>query len=304
MKGALKIGVIGTDTSHSTAFTELLNNPDHAFHVPGGRVISAFAGGSEDFELSRTRVGQFAAKLQTLYGVKMRTQPEQVAEEADAILLLAADGRFHKEMFEKIARFRKPVFIDKPFAVSYSDAKAMADMASEAGIPIMSSSALRYEKTLTDELERSEGGSITGAACYGPMAMESTQEGYFWYGIHSIEMLYAIMGTGCRYVNATSTGEPGNEELIVAEWDHGKLGTVRGSRFAGTPFAALIHREEKHVFVDIAAGSKPFYASLLEQVMTFFRGESHPLDISITLEIMRFIEAANESRATGQKVSL
>jgi hypothetical protein len=38
----LRIGMIGLDTSHVVAFTELLNNPENPKHVPGGRVVAAF----------------------------------------------------------------------------------------------------------------------------------------------------------------------------------------------------------------------------------------------------------------------
>ena len=31
----LRLGMIGLDTSHSTAFTEILNNPSAKDHVPG-----------------------------------------------------------------------------------------------------------------------------------------------------------------------------------------------------------------------------------------------------------------------------
>ena len=38
----LKIGVIGMDTSHVTAFTKLLNDATAPDHVPGGKVVAAF----------------------------------------------------------------------------------------------------------------------------------------------------------------------------------------------------------------------------------------------------------------------
>ena len=56
MKPNLRIGMIGLDTSHVVAFTELFNNPDHPKHVPGARVVAAFKGGSPDVEASATRI--------------------------------------------------------------------------------------------------------------------------------------------------------------------------------------------------------------------------------------------------------
>ncbi|HVV71145.1 MAG TPA: oxidoreductase, partial [Verrucomicrobiae bacterium] len=44
----LRIGIIGCDTSHVVAFTETFNNPSSPGHVPGGKVVAAFKGGSPD----------------------------------------------------------------------------------------------------------------------------------------------------------------------------------------------------------------------------------------------------------------
>src|ERR1700693_3011614 len=44
----LRVGVIGTDTSHVPAFTQMLNSADGAKdHVPGARVVAAYKGGSK-----------------------------------------------------------------------------------------------------------------------------------------------------------------------------------------------------------------------------------------------------------------
>ncbi|WP_237391710.1 Gfo/Idh/MocA family protein [Paenibacillus dendrobii] len=304
MTQQLNIGVIGTDSSHSTAFAALLNHAEHPYHVPGGRIVSAYAGGSPDFELSISRVGIFAAELAGKHQVHFYDTPEEVAEHSDAVMILTADGRRHTELFESVAAYGKPVFIDKPLALSLKDAEEICEIAQKNGIPLMSSSSLRYAEALTSERSSTESGKITGTDCYGPMAMEPTQPGYFWYGIHSIEMMYAILGTGCEYVTAVSADDPGSEELIIGEWSDGRIGTARGSRLSGTPFGAVIHREKGQIFVNMDASVKPFYASLLERVMEVFHRKAETPDMRITLEIIRFIEAANESRETGNKIKL
>ncbi|MBW7462373.1 gfo/Idh/MocA family oxidoreductase, partial [Paenibacillus sepulcri] len=57
-------------------------------------------------------------------------------------------------------------------------------------------------------------------------------------------------------------------------------------------------------FVDYNASSKPYYASLLEHVMEMFKDGSPDVAVVETLEIIRFLEAANESRASGLTVAL
>ncbi|MGE7823990.1 Gfo/Idh/MocA family protein [Paenibacillus sp. NPDC093718] len=298
---SLKIGMIGLDTSHVTAFTELLNRPDHPYHVPGGKVIAAYPGGSPDFELSYSRVQGYTDTLSGTYGVRIMDSMENVAEDCDVLLLESVDGRVHMEQFERIAPYGKPVFIDKPFAVASKDALAIAETARRYRVPIMSCSALRYAEGLITVLNDGGTQSIIGMDCYGPTALQPTQPGLFWYGIHTAEMLFAGMGKGCIQVTAAATDD---HEFVTGLWKDGRIGTIRGNRRGNNQFGALIHRASGTRAVDVHAHPKPYYASMLEGIMGMFRTGEAPIDLEETLEIIRFIEAANESRAAGITVHL
>lgn len=299
MADELQIGLVGLDTSHVAAFTKLLNDAQQEFHVPGGRVVAAFAGGSPDFELSHTRVEGFARQLRDEWGVQMLASPAAVAEKCDAVLLTSVDGRAHLAQFRDIAPFGKPTFIDKPFATSSQDAQMIADLARSYGVRLMSCSTLRYAQPLVEALQNA--GPLIGADCCGPMNLEPTQPGLFWYGIHSVEMLYAALGAGCERVSALCSD---GHEFVTGVWRDGRIGTVRGYRGGKATFGALLHEAKQSHFVDAYAHAKPGYAGLLEQIMPMFQGANSPIEIAETLEIIRFIEAANQSRDTGASVRL
>ncbi|GAA3408812.1 Gfo/Idh/MocA family protein [Paenibacillus hodogayensis] len=296
---ALKLGMIGLDTSHTTAFAQLLNDPQNPHHVPGGRVAVAFPGGSPDFKYDY--VPKYTAQLRDEFGVSIVDSPEQVARECDAILLVSVDGRAHPQLLEAIAPYGKPVFVDKPFAVCTADAVRMFGLAERYGFPLMSASSLRYAQPLTEALWDGESGAVIGADTQGPMALEPTQPGLFWYGIHAVEMLYAILGPGCIHVTA-ETSE--HHELVVGKWKDGRIGTVRGNRKGNGVFGAVVHREKGSRCINAYAGTKPFYACMLEEVLTMFQTGGSPLAKEETIEIVRFIEAANESRHSGDTVDL
>ncbi|UQZ86328.1 Oxidoreductase family, NAD-binding Rossmann fold [Paenibacillus konkukensis] len=297
----LRIGMIGLDTSHAPAFAELLNDPSHPHHIPGAQVTAAYPGGSSDFELSRSRVAGFAARLRDGFGVDIAATIEEVAERCDAVMLLSVDGRVHLEQFKRAAAYGKPVFVDKPFAVGSGDAEAMASIAAERGIPLMSCSSVRYAQGLSDAIAEEAQGAIIGADCCGPMELQPTQPGLFWYGIHTADMLYAAMGRGCREVKAFTNDD---HDEIVGVWEDGRIGTIRGNRKGNRNFCALIHREQSSRFVDVYAHPKPYYASMLEAIVAMFRTGAAPIEMKETLEVIRFIEAANESRRTGAAVRL
>lgn len=301
MSNALKIGIIGLDTSHVTAFTQLLNDAAHQYHVAGGKVVVAFPGGSPDFELSISRVAGFTDKLRDEYGVQIVDSVEAVDELSDAILLESVDGRVHLEQFAKVAPFGKPVFIDKPLAVSSEHAKQIAAIAEQYNIKVMSSSALRYAEGLTSVLGNAEKGAVIGIDAYGPMAIQPTQPGYFWYGIHTVEMVFAALGKDCVDVTVTTNED---HDLIVGRWADGRLASLRGNRKGNNSFGAIVHREKGSQFVDVYAHPKPYYASLLERIMPMFKGEAPAIDFAETIQVIRFIEAANESRASGKTVAL
>jgi hypothetical protein len=76
-------------------------------------------------------------------------------------------------------------------------------------------------------------GMITGADTFSPATLEKTHPDLFWYGIHGIEMLYTVLGTGCQTVSRVFTG---GTEMVVGQWDNNRIGTFRGLRSGKTGY--------------------------------------------------------------------
>ena len=299
MSKPLKIGMIGLDTSHAVAFTKLLHDTDNDHHIPGARIVAAFPGGSSDMDMSRDRLPGYTQTLAEDYGIPIKDSIEAVVEQSDAILLESVDGRVHREQFAKIAPYGKPTFIDKPLAVTLEDALSIKRLASQHGVAVMSSSALRYSEALQTVIASDE--PIIGADCYGPMALQDTQPGLFWYGVHMTDMLFAALGPECVQVHAVTNAD---HDLIVGTWADGRVGTIRGNRVGNKQFGALVHKTEATEWVDVASAAKPFYASLLEEILVMFGSASSPLPLTETIKVVQFMEAANHSRRTGKPVEL
>ena len=56
----IRIGLIGCDTSHATAFTQILNDPASKNHITGARVVAAVRAASPDIESSTDRLAKEA----------------------------------------------------------------------------------------------------------------------------------------------------------------------------------------------------------------------------------------------------
>ena len=176
----LRVGIIGCDTSHATAFTEALNNPSAPGHVSGGKVVAAFKGGSPDVHSSWSRVDQYAATLKTNYGVAFYDSIEELCSHVDAVMVESVDGRPHLQQARPVLLAHKRLFIDKPMAASLRDAIEIFRLAHDQGVPVFSSSALRFA-TNTQSVRHGSVGKVRYAEIYSPCELEPHHPDLFWY---------------------------------------------------------------------------------------------------------------------------
>ena len=121
--------------------------------------------------------------------IQMQTIDELVSY-CDGIIVLSPDNaEQHVRLSEKALKSGKPVYVDKTFANTLGEAKAMFDTACKYGTPIYSTSALRYAKEI-GVLEGSAFGQdeLSALAVRGQGRFEN-------YSVHQLEMIVKIMGT-------------------------------------------------------------------------------------------------------------
>lgn len=286
----LRIGIIGLDTSHATAFTKLLNGETPPEWAGGARIVAAYPQGSPDIESSTSRVPGYTEEVQK-YGVEIVDTIEALVEQVDAVCLETNDGRPHLEQVLPVLRAKKPVFIDKPIAGSLSDAVAIFEAARHYDVPVFSSSSLRWIVG-GQEVRNGSIGKVTGADVYSPCSLEATHPDLFWYGIHGVETLFTVMGTGCESVSRTTSP---NFDVAVGKWDDGRIGTFRGIRHGQGGYGGTVFGETGKVTLDRYGGYDP----LVQAIVHFFRTGEPPVEEAETLEIYAFMEAADESKREG-----
>src|SRR6202451_3142826 len=220
----LRSGIIGRDTSHAIVFTQTLNDESSPDHVPGGRVVAAYKGGSPDVESSATRVDKFAEELRTKWKVQFYASVAELCQNVDAVLLESVDGRVHLAQARAVIAAHKPLFIDKPLASTLEDAREIARLAGAAGVPWFSASSLRFGEIA----ETMKFADATGVDTWGPGPLEPHHQlDLSWYAIHPIELLYTLMGPGCEEVSRTFTPDA---DVIVGRWKDGRMGSGRSLR--------------------------------------------------------------------------
>ena len=286
----IRLGIVGTDTSHVTNFTRAFNDPAFPEHVPGARVVAAYKGGSPDIESSRSRIEKFTEELRSKWNVEIVPDIPTLCSKVDAVLLESVDGRVHLAQAREIIAARKPMFIDKPLAATLEDAREIARLAKEAGVPWFSTSSLRYSEIVT----ALKSPDATGVTTWGP---GPTEEHHYldlsWYAIHPIEMLYALMGTGCEEVWRVTTPDA---DVVAGRWNGGRIGTVRALRPYGA-YGAVVFGPKK--VLQSHDKMRAGYTPMLREIVKFFETRVPPVPNEETLELFAFMDAAQKSKEQG-----
>ena len=289
----IRIGIIGTDTSHCAAFTGMLNDPKHKDHIPGARVVAAYKGGSKDIESSYSRVDKYADELHAKWGVEIVPDIKTLLTKVDAVLLESVDGRPHLLQARQVIEAGKPLFIDKPLAATLEDAREIARLAKAKNVKWFSSSSLRYAPFVED---LKKPGGIKGAITWGPGPLEEHHKlDLGWYAVHPIEVLFTLMGTGCEEVTRTFSE---GAEVITGRWKDGRVASVRTLKPYGE-FGAV-------AFYEKTVGQSPqkttfSYVPLVQHILKFFQTGEVPVPNDETLEMFAFMDAALRSKEAGGK---
>jgi predicted dehydrogenase len=288
IQSPIKMGIIGLDTSHSPAFAKYFNEtePSRKF-----KIVAAYPHGSKDIESSVSRIPKYTEEVKK-YDVQIVDSIKKLLDSVDVVLLETNDGRLHKEQALQVINARKPLFVDKPVAASMADVISIYSESKKMGVPIFSSSSLRYMKTVQSVRYEDAIGKVIGADTFSPATIEPTHPDLFWYGIHGVEILYTVMGTGCESVTRFNQD---NMDVVVGIWKDGRIGTFRGTR------------EGKHDYGGTAYGLKgnlalgPFdgYDALSIKIAEFFTTRKSPVEDAETIEIYAFMEAAHQSSKKG-----
>ncbi len=311
-KRDIKVGIIGTDTSHVPAFTRILHrHPEWRV-----RVVAAFPGGSPDLPASWNRVKKYAEVLRKQFGVEIVESIEALCAKVDGVMIESVDGRPHLAQARPVFAARKPMFIDKPFTASLADARETVRLSRETGVPFFSSSCVRFQPEVAKFRTNPGVGKLLKAQGSSPMHIEPHHPDLFWYGIHGVEALYTVMGRGCvavsrktatfRYKTTVRRKVGGKEvveqvekegkaDITTGRWADGRIGVFRG--VVSGPYLPLVKVWGTEGEAESKGGYN--YEGLVEAIARFFQTGKPPIDPMETLEIIEFMTAAQLSKERG-----
>jgi predicted dehydrogenase len=282
--------MIGLD-AHALSWTKILNNPNAEGELAQMRVVAGYPGGSKDIPQSQQLLGRSVEPIRKM-GVEIVDSIDALLGEVDVVMILSIDGRAHLEQAKPVFAAGKPVFIDKPLAASLVESMEIFALAKAHNVPCFTSSALRFAPGTQAVLDDPKVGEIRGCDAFSPCPLEPHHPDFFWYGIHGVETLFTIMGSGCQSVTRIQAEKM---ELAAGVWEGGRIGTFRGTREGPHTYGATVFGKKGIV----QAGRFEGYEPLLVEIVKFFQTGKPPVSAEQTLEILAFMEAAEESKHRG-----
>ncbi len=284
----LRAGIIGTDTSHVPAFTQQFqSHPEWRI-----KVVAAFKGGSPDLPTSADRVENFAKTIQEKYRVEIVGSIDELLKKVDVVLLESVDGRPHLAQVTPVLRAGKRVFIDKPLAASLEDARKIVQLSRETGTPFFSCSSYRFHPDIPKLRDDPGVGKVTKVQASSPFSKLEFHPDLYFYGIHGVEALYAVMGRGC--VSVSRKTENG-ADITTGQWKDGRLGVYYGpAKGEKVPAIRVLGADGS-----IEAPGGGGYEGLVRAIAEFFHTGRAPVDPAETLELFEFMTAAQLSKDRG-----
>jgi predicted dehydrogenase len=253
--------------------------------------VAGYPGGSPDFKASASRVEGFTKQLREQHGIEIVDSIEELCQKVDGIMLESVDGRPHLEQARIVIKAGKPLWVDKPVADDLADVIELFRLAKEHNVPCWSSSAMRFGKEVSGARDNEKIGKIVACDVFGTSSWAELHPSLYLYGIHAVEPLFTVMGTGCETVQRIKT-ERG--DLVVGVWAGGRIGTFRDLRGGKSDFKTIIYGSEGMV-----TGMSSGYGPLLVEIDKFFQTGKPPVSAEETIEIYAFMSAADESEAQG-----
>ncbi len=199
--------------------------------------------------------------------------------EVDGIAVLApSNPEVHAALVKEACRFKAPIYVDKTFAQSLAEADAMFQMADRAGVPIFTSSALRYADELAELREWNAAGTLQQMQVYAGGATASE------YLVHPLETLISTMGTDIVDYDHKKTG---SLEQIRLVFQRGSIGTIFMYPKSQAGFRVVGATPEKTVHLEITS---PIFKNLLTQILSFFSLAKEPVERVETQTIISLLQ--------------
>jgi len=288
----IKIGILGTDNSHSIAFSRLFNIKEEKNHIPGARVVAIYG-------LDEQRNHEVAEQGHVPTIVK---RPADMVDMVDAAIVDFRHGDLHYKHARPFIEAKKPTFIDKPMSIKVAHARKLVELARKKRTPISSFSTIRLGPAVEKLKEAMKDiGKVRAGIITGPGSSQSEYAGVFFYGVHCVELMLEVFGNKVKSVRGADYD---GSVIATVGYKDGSVVTLNIIDKAQVPFNATVFGAKGSAPYDREKGFAGYYYGMklfLEMVKT---GKA-PIPYNDLVLSVRVLDAIQRSmNAGGREVVL
>lgn len=308
--GKLKLGLISAasygymgaprtqGSNHGTAFSTACNGFDE---VKRKDFEGTFVAAKKRIECAQVvkiwdPVRSAAEKLADVCGIPtVCDSPDECCEGVDAVAIPDDGTGEHWKYALTPLRKGVPTYCDKPLAMTAKAAKEVAEVARKAGTPFMSASSLRF---VPDVLALAK-----EVPSLGDIHLATTICGneLVYYGIHALEMAYAVLGRGA--VSCLNVGQPGRN-IVRVRFENGRdlLLMVCEKEWMRAGYQLNLYGTKG--WRTLTPDLTDLYWYLLDKFLELVRTKKESVPIEEEVEVIAVLEAGKRSLAEKREVTV
>ncbi len=220
--------------------------------------------------------------------------PAELADRCDVFMVLApSNPEVHLELCQWIFPFGKATYVDKTFAPDLATAQQIFALADEYGVPVQTTSALRYTGVQKYVAENGGTEAVRHMVAWGGGSS------FGEYAIHPLEIVVSCMGAGAKRLMRRGSG---SQSQLLIDFAGDRTAVVNVYVNAGTPFAASVTTEAKTALIEVD-GSRLFLDTAAA-VLDFLESGKPSIDREESLTIRRLLDAAADPAAQAGFIQL
>ena len=287
----MNIAILGTENSHAYAFSKLIATDPRFADM---RVAGIYG---YDDAANRKIVDEGFASF-------VADDPSEFLGKVDGVMVTARHGSHHYEYGMPYIKAGMPVFIDKPFAFTSSQALSMIREAQKSGSPLCGGSSLRLLDELTPLKEKAAAalaeGTLMGGHIAAPINMVNEYGGFFFYAEHLLDITTTVFGCGIRRVFASCPDTRKNSLDVIFFYDGF---SVSGKYYDGYYYTGQVYA--KDAMQSFSVDSVHYcYGKELEEFRAMAGTGKMPVSYEELAFPVKVMEAMKLSYETGKPVEI
>lgn len=192
----IRIGIIGTESTHAMAFAKFFNTPDeHGIYRYENIRVTVIAGCAED-----------NAKICNSVDVAYQMQNyEEMLGQVDAVMITTRRGSEHYAQAIPFIEHGIPVFLDKPFTADLTQGEKLLELILKGKSLVMGGSGCKYApeiQKLKEKVRMLRENEGLLSASMGFTSMDSPYDGFWFYAPHLVEMALEAFGYDPLFISA------------------------------------------------------------------------------------------------------